>query len=164
MMIELSRSGLRPVVAMMPITTTDSSPMKIDGVLSTLDTLSRRAAPGPSTATLSARASWPSSKNRPVNNRARAASNSPGLTATSGIWNSVWPSGSITGTDRASRPLVSTPLTVPAAVTPFSRVSRSSASHGIRLTVRLRPPKGENRVSGSTVTWVASSSSKRDTI
>src|SRR5258706_43559 len=93
----------------------------------------------PTTATRSARAEWPASGSRPAASSARTAWNSPGEAAFTGSWNSVWATGSLTGTDRMRSPRRSTSDRLPAATTPLSRVTRASAAHGRPLAQPARP-------------------------
>ena len=60
----------------------------------------------------------------------------PATRPCTGSCTSVWPSGSLIGTERTSAPRTFTSASVPAAATPFSRRMRASASHGITFTRR----------------------------
>ena len=91
---------------------------------------------------------------------ARTVRNSPGDAALRGSWNSVWPSGSCTGTARTSWPFSGTSVSVPAATTPLSRIMRASASHGRSPTVACP----EWPTFGEAETSVASVSENRPTI
>ena len=151
----LSRSTWRWVSERMPITAKLTSSTNTTGCWPTLAMLSRCAAPAPSTATRSARSEWPWSNQRPVASRPRTAGYSPGEAAIIGIWNSLWPSGSLIGTERVRAPPMSASAIVPAATTPLSRLRRCSESHGSRARGALSPKKPPSVV---TTTEVADSS------
>ena len=76
------------------------------------------------------------------------------------IWNSVWPNGSLMGTDRTRSSPSATCAMEPAATTPFRRDNLFSESQG-RDSRWLGPPKPPSVVS---TTEVADNSSKVATI